>query len=46
MPPPCLNETCKHKSRALCYCCNKSLCPDHLKQHYDLPNSQLNCFVD
>ena len=46
MPPPCLNETCKRKSRALCYCCNKSLCPDHLKQHYDLPNSQLNCFVD
>ena len=46
MPPPCFNETCKRKSRAICHCCNKNLCPDHLKEHYDLPNSQLNYFVD
>ena len=46
MPPPCSNETCKRKSRALCHCCNKNLCLDHLKEHYDLTNSQLNLLVD
>ena len=46
MSSPCAIETCKHKSRALCYCCNKSLCIDHLKEHQDSSNSQLNYFVD
>ena len=46
MPPPCFDETCKRKSRALCHCCYKNLCLDHLKEHCDLTNSQLNCFVD
>ena len=46
MPPPCFNEACKRKSRALCHCCNQNLCRDHLNEHCDLPNSQLNYFVD
>ncbi|CAF1128377.1 unnamed protein product [Rotaria sordida] len=46
MPPPCAIKTCKRKSRALCHCCNKNLCPDHLKEHDDLINSQVNPLVD
>ncbi|CAF3532404.1 unnamed protein product [Rotaria sp. Silwood1] len=46
MPPPCAIETCKRKSRALCHCCNKNLCPDHLKEHDDLINSQVNPLLD
>jgi hypothetical protein len=46
MPQTCAIETCKLKSRALCHCCSKNLCLDHLKEHKDLPNSQLNIFVD
>ncbi|CAF2482844.1 unnamed protein product [Rotaria sp. Silwood2] len=46
MPPPCDIETCKRKSRALCHCCNKNLCPDHLKEHDDSINSQIHPLVD
>ncbi|CAF3717922.1 unnamed protein product [Rotaria sp. Silwood1] len=46
MPPPCVIETCKRKSRALCHCCSKNLCLDHLKEHDDLINSQINTLVD
>jgi hypothetical protein len=46
MPTPCAIETCKRKSRALCHCCNKNLCPDHLKEHDDSFNSQVNPIVD
>ncbi|CAF4084343.1 unnamed protein product [Rotaria sordida] len=46
MPPPCVIETCKRKSRALCHCCSKNLCLDHLKDHNDLIHSQLNPLVD
>ncbi|CAF3879728.1 unnamed protein product [Rotaria sp. Silwood1] len=46
MPPPCAMETCKCKSRVLCHCCNKNLCSDHLKEHDDLINSQVNSLVD
>ncbi|CAF3824475.1 unnamed protein product [Rotaria sp. Silwood1] len=46
MPPPCTIETCKRKSRALCHCCSQNLCPDHLKEHDDVINSQVNPLVD
>ncbi|CAF4289028.1 unnamed protein product [Rotaria sp. Silwood2] len=46
MPLPCAIEICKRKSRALCHCCNKNLCPDHLKEHDDLINSQIHPLVD
>jgi hypothetical protein len=46
MPTPCAIDTCKRKSRALCHCCNKDLCPDHLKEHDDSVNSQVHPLVD
>jgi hypothetical protein len=46
MPPPCAIDTCKRKSRALCHCCNKDLCTDHLKEHDDSINSQVHPLVD
>ncbi|CAF1540316.1 unnamed protein product [Rotaria magnacalcarata] len=42
----CAIETCKRKSRALFHCCNTNLCPDHLKEHVDLINSQMNPLAD
>jgi hypothetical protein len=46
MLPPCAIETCKRKSRALCHCCSENLCLDHLKEHDDSFNSQVNPIVD
>jgi hypothetical protein len=46
MSPPCAIEACKRKSRALCHCCNKNLCPDHLKEHDESINSQINPLAD
>ena len=42
----CDINVCKRKSFALCYCCNKKLCFNHLKEHHDLIQSQLNRLVD
>ncbi|CAF3789153.1 unnamed protein product [Rotaria socialis] len=42
----CAVETCKCKSRAICHCCNKNICPGHLKEHVDLINSQMNPLAD
>ncbi|CAF1009822.1 unnamed protein product [Rotaria magnacalcarata] len=42
----CAIETCKRKLRALCHCCNKNLCPGHLKEHVDLINSRMNPLAD
>ena len=42
----CNIDTCKHKSCALCHCCNKNLCFNHLKEHRDLIHSQLNFLVN
>ncbi|UJR24100.1 hypothetical protein I4U23_027067 [Adineta vaga] len=46
MPPPCAIDTCKRKSRASCYCCNKELCIDHLKEHDESINLQIHPLVD
>ena len=42
MPRTCAIEKCKHKSHAICSCCNKKLCEAHLKEHDDFKNPQLN----
>ncbi|CAF3332823.1 unnamed protein product [Rotaria socialis] len=42
----CAIETCKRKSRAICHCCNNNICLDHLKEHFDLINSQMNPLAD
>ncbi len=43
---PC--EICgpKRTSRALCNCCQQYLCRDHLKEHDDLLNDQIEPLVD
>lgn len=46
MPRTCAIEKCKRKSRSICSCCNKNLCPDHLKEHDDLNNPQLNPLIN
>jgi len=46
MSSQCVTEICKRKSRAQCHCCSKDLCFDHLKEHQNLTNIQLNTFID
>jgi hypothetical protein len=46
MPQLCVSDGCKYTSRVLCYCCNKNLCLDHLTQHNETINSQLNPLID
>jgi len=42
MSQSCSIPTCKSKSLNLCYCCNKNICLDHLKEHNDLNKFELN----
>ncbi len=42
----CNVDACKRKCCVLCYCCNKNLCFNHLKDHRDLIQSQLNILVN
>ncbi len=37
---------CKSLSRTQCQCCKKIFCRRHFDEHDDLPNLQLNSFVD
>ncbi|CAF1285221.1 unnamed protein product [Adineta ricciae] len=46
MSHPCDIANCRRISRALCHCCNQNLCRDHLNEHDDMLNSQLNPFAD
>ena len=46
MPRACAIDKCKRKWRVTCSCCNKNLCHDHLKEHQDLNNPQLNPLVN
>ncbi len=46
MSQPCAITACKRTSRALCYCCQQSICLQHLKEHNDLLVFQLNPLVD
>jgi hypothetical protein len=46
MPQLCVADGCKYTSRVLCHCCNQNLCLEHLKQHDETINSQLNPLVD
>ena len=42
----CAKEKCIRVSRALCNCCNKYLCLEHLKDHADRLNEQLTPISD
>ncbi|UJR34202.1 hypothetical protein I4U23_021608 [Adineta vaga] len=46
MPQMCVTDGCKYTSRVLCHCCNKNLCLEHLQEHNELTNAQLNPLVD
>ncbi len=45
MSQSCAIPTCKLKSSNLCYCCNKNVCIDHLREHNDLNKSELNYLI-
>ncbi|CAF1151217.1 unnamed protein product [Rotaria sp. Silwood1] len=46
MPQPCVIDECKYMSRVLCHCCNKNLCLEHLKQHDEWIDSEINPLAD
>ncbi|CAF2865882.1 unnamed protein product [Rotaria sp. Silwood2] len=46
MSLPCSIETCKRPSDVLCYTCRKNLCREHLKEHDDWLNSEVNRLVE
>jgi hypothetical protein len=46
MPQLCVFDGCKFTSRVLCHCCNKNFCLEHLKEHNESINSELNPLVD
>jgi hypothetical protein len=46
MSQPCAIADCKRTSRALCHCCQQDLCREHLNEHDDFLNEQLNPFAD
>ena len=43
---PCVAEKCEMVSLALCQCCKKNLCIDHLNEHANQRNEKLLPFVD
>ncbi|CAF0842257.1 unnamed protein product [Adineta ricciae] len=46
MSRPCEVQKCERLSRALCDCCGKHLCLQHLHEHNELLFAQLNPFID
>ncbi|CAF1458715.1 unnamed protein product [Rotaria sordida] len=42
----CSIETCKRSAHALCYCCQKSVCIEHLNEHSHRLNDQLLPLAD
>jgi hypothetical protein len=43
---PCIVEKCELASLALCQCCKKDLCIDHLNEHANRRNEKLLPYVD
>ena len=43
---PCVVDKCELTSLALCQCCKKNLCIDHLNEHANQRNEKLLPFVD
>jgi hypothetical protein len=43
---PCVAEKCELSSLALCQCCKKDLCIDHLNEHANQRNEKLLPFID
>ncbi|CAF4758878.1 unnamed protein product [Rotaria sp. Silwood1] len=46
MSSPCSIEKCKQSSDVFCYTCKKNLCREHLKEHDDWLNSEVNHLVE
>ena len=46
MSRPCAVAGCDRPSRALCHCCNENLCRNHLAEHDDRLNGQLDPMAD
>ncbi len=46
MSRSCNINMCKRRCCVLCHCCNKNLCFNHLKEHRDLIQIQLNPLVN
>lgn len=46
MSQHCAITNCKRASRALCHCCQLNLCREHLNEHDDILNNQLNPYAD
>ena len=44
MPQVCANSTCTSKPSNKCSCCHQNVCLEHLKEHGDSIQSQLNNF--
>ncbi|CAF2835114.1 unnamed protein product [Rotaria sp. Silwood2] len=42
MSQSCTVESCESTLGISCHCCDKTFCPDHLNEHYESINSQLN----
>jgi archaellum component FlaC len=46
MSESCAIESCESTLGISCHCCDKIFCPDHLDEHYESINAQLNPLVD
>lgn len=46
MSQHCAITNCKRASRALCHCCQLNVCREHLIEHDDKLNNQLNPYAD
>ncbi|CAF3567050.1 unnamed protein product [Rotaria sp. Silwood1] len=42
MSQSCAAESCESTLGISCHCCDKTFCPDHLDEHYESINSQLD----
>ncbi|CAF0790995.1 unnamed protein product [Rotaria sordida] len=46
MSQSCAVESCESTLGISCHCCDKMFCPDHLDEHYESINNQLNPLVN
>jgi len=46
MSQSCAIESCESTLGISCHCCDKTFCPDHLDEHYESINAQLNPLVN
>jgi hypothetical protein len=46
MSQSCVVDLCESTLGISCHCCDKIFCPDHLNEHYEVINEQLNPLVN